>query len=692
MAFDPNLAERQLLAMYARAPVLIMEKILQKQATGNSVEFERELLSDVLEILSDLDQQSKEWARQVLPKLYEASAREAATALQRAGVVGARAASDPFTGSFARVHRAAVRVVAENFVDEMDDAHRFVARRIRDGWRRAQLEALERRFTTGQTLREAQKNLATIIGDQGLGAFRDTAGRTWRLDSYVEMAARTSGTEATNLGLTTQLQTMNRDLVQMTTHVDTCEDCAAVQGRVYSISGRDSRYPPLSRAVGEYHTVHPNCVPSGVAVTGPKPLAHVTRWYEGELVVINTAGGDQLPITPNHPILTPQGWVAAGLLKEGDQIIHYRPFKRVVVGVGPDDIQVPTLIEDIAGALGKPSDVATVPVPVSAEDFHGDGIEGEICIVRANRLLLGESVSALRKPASEPVLQVTDVEFLPFDGESASALLLEAVFTASHSIKGVGRQFPALCLRHACQAAAHRFATIGSGRVSGFGEAFADGHFADAEVLCNRLLGRAGFVHPYNLVDGERFSVRPLLRHDLRADVSEPESGFSRPLFDEGDADAEDVGDLLHRLAGQVEFGYVIKVERRYFSGQVYNLQTTEGWFACNSIITHNCRHRLLPYVEELADDPEADRAFSNRSFDVDPRTEAEKQRYKDQQGERRQLREDRKQWESYRAWLPDDAPKTLAGFRRMKATNSERYQELQRAYREVRAAARVGE
>src|SRR5690606_28767454 len=156
--------------------------------------------------------------------------------------------------SFARVHRAAIRVVAENFIDEMDDAHRFVARRIRDGWRRAQLEALSERFTTGQTLRQAQKNLATIIADQGLGAFRDSAGRTWRLESYVEMAARTSSREATNLGLTTQLRTMNRDLVQMSWHADTCEDCARVQGRVYSISGRDPRYPPLSRAFGGYHT------------------------------------------------------------------------------------------------------------------------------------------------------------------------------------------------------------------------------------------------------------------------------------------------------------------------------------------------------------------------------------------------------------------------------------------------------
>lgn len=362
MAFDPELAERQLIEIYRRAPIRILETILAKKAEGSAAEFERELLADVIGIIAELDQVSKEWARQVVPKLYTLSLEETAAALRRAGVISGPVERSPLAGSFARVHREAIRAVAANFVDEMDDAHRFVARRVRDAWRQAQLEALVERFTTGQTLRQAQKNLARIIGEQGLGAFRDSAGRTWRLESYVEMAARTTSTEATNLGLTNQLQSMNRDLVQMTTHVDTCEVCAALQGRVYSISGNDPRYPPLSRAVGDYHTVHPNC------------------------------------------------------------------------------------------------------------------------------------------------------------------------------------------------------------------------------------------------------------------------------------------------------------------------------------------RHRFVPYVEELADDPAADRAFSNRPFDVDPRTEEERRRYEAQQAERRRLREDRKQWEAYRAWLPDDAPKTLAGFRRMKAADSERYRELQRAYREVRAAAREGE
>ena len=41
----------------------------------------------------------------------------------------------------------------------------------------------------------------------------------------------------------------------------------------------------------------------------------------------------------------------------------------------------------------------------------------------------------------------------------------------------------------------------------------------------------------------------------------------------------------------------------------------------------------------------------------------------------------DRKQWEQFKAVLPDDAP-TFSGFRAMKKAKSERYQELQEDYK----------
>lgn len=91
-----------------------------------------------------------------------------------------------------------------------------------------------------------------------------------------------------------------------------------------------------------------------------------------------------------------------------------------------------------------------------------------------------------------------------------------------------------------------------------------------------------------------------------------------------------------------------------------------------------NCRHRLsiLPAAvysrKELAE-------FSRKSMQPfeDTRSDAERKAYAQEQAVKRQRNADLHQWRKYRALLPEDAPTTFAGFRRMKKANSVRYQDL---------------
>jgi len=136
---------------------------------------------------------------------------------------------------------------------------------------------------------------------------------------------------------------------------------------------------------------HPMCVVGGTIVSGPRPVASMTRWYEGEVVDIHTVGGHHLTVTPNHPILTPQGWVPAGLLSEGDDVVCGSRLERDLTAltspfVDPDDYQVPSLIEDVAGSLGQSRGVVPISVPVAPEHFHGDGVGSDICVVRTDGL------------------------------------------------------------------------------------------------------------------------------------------------------------------------------------------------------------------------------------------------------------------------------------------------------------------
>src|SRR4249919_376125 len=66
---------------------------------------------------------------------------------------------------------------------------------------------------------------------------------------------------------------------------------------------------------------HQQCLLPGAIVSGARAEASTTRWFDGEVIDIYTVGGRSLSVTPNHPILTTDGWVAAGLLDEGSHVI-----------------------------------------------------------------------------------------------------------------------------------------------------------------------------------------------------------------------------------------------------------------------------------------------------------------------------------------------------------------------------------
>lgn len=52
---------------------------------------------------------------------------------------------------------------------------------------------------------------------------------------------------------------MNTDFVEMTSHAGACKECAKYQGKIYSISGKSKKYPPLPDAVQKYGQMHNNC-------------------------------------------------------------------------------------------------------------------------------------------------------------------------------------------------------------------------------------------------------------------------------------------------------------------------------------------------------------------------------------------------------------------------------------------------
>lgn len=104
-----------------------------------------------------------------------------------------------------------------------------------------------------------------------------------------------------------------------------------------------------------------------------------------------------------------------------------------------------------------------------------------------------------------------------------------------------------------------------------------------------------------------------------------------------------------------------------------------------------NCRHRIALFAWEAYTEEELRhyQNVSNAPFE-DTRSDQERKAYSAAVAKRRQLLANRRQYLKIKEALPNDAPKSFAGFMRMKNANSERYRNLMRDYRQIKRISNV--
>jgi len=172
--------------------------------------------------------------------------------------------------AFASLHNETIYVIAREMQHQLNDALITVGRQVTRYVDRAQDEALRQaglrqtgiKNASGGTVGDMQRALVEDLREHGFMTVQYGSGTQARqvpVDVYAATVARSTTREAGNTARLNQLTANGYDLVKMTEHYPTCDVCAMHQGRVYSISGNDKRFPPLSLAFGKYNNVHPNC-------------------------------------------------------------------------------------------------------------------------------------------------------------------------------------------------------------------------------------------------------------------------------------------------------------------------------------------------------------------------------------------------------------------------------------------------
>lgn len=134
------------------------------------------------------------------------------------------------------------------------------------------------------------------------------------------------------------------------------------------------------------------CLSGDSMVETPTIKAASTRLYSGVIIDVYLKSGKKITGTPNHPVLTNAGWKPLGSLNERDYLISGSILERVVPGATQDFDHVPTRLEDKVNAFSA-GRKALRHFP-RRDDFHGDGIGSEVCVIWADSFLRRKIVQA----------------------------------------------------------------------------------------------------------------------------------------------------------------------------------------------------------------------------------------------------------------------------------------------------------
>ena len=128
----------------------------------------------------------------------------------------------------------------------------------------------------GKGAQKAANDIFQALAREGVTAFVDKAGRRWSLHTYCSMVARTTSRQAEVLATLTADE--EHDLYKISSHGTTCKICAPLEGRVYSKSGKDPNFPPLSSAFGKIDPTGPNDLTNSYLNIHPNCLHVLTPW------------------------------------------------------------------------------------------------------------------------------------------------------------------------------------------------------------------------------------------------------------------------------------------------------------------------------------------------------------------------------------------------------------------------------
>ena len=260
--------QKRLIETYQKAQKKLVEIIQRKQAYGSATAYERSLLRQIQKELKKLKKSSKALVEQLIKENYKTGLQSLIDDLLKDN------AAPRLFNMFSGLNASQIELITQNANIDLNKSINIVGRRMQDAVREAGIEATAEKLTTGQTVREMQKNLEKKLEQQNLTAVEYANGTKMPIEKYAETVARSTTAETQNKAKVIQGQDWGYDLVRFTEHSPTCEVCSMYQGRVYALTkeaangkykgskGQALHFPYLydTALPHGYSTIHPNCL------------------------------------------------------------------------------------------------------------------------------------------------------------------------------------------------------------------------------------------------------------------------------------------------------------------------------------------------------------------------------------------------------------------------------------------------
>jgi len=243
----------------------VLHTIINSGGVGTKVYYNT-ILKQLETQLKRTEKNSAFYVRSVIPKEYQNTLDELYGYFKKNNLQMKK------PQAFAQIHDDAIHSIANEMQfhigQGLEQAGRQIIRYIDDArddaLRQAGLRTAGQKIASGSTVQDMRNNLIDRLQNEGFMTVQYGQGKNAYqvpIDTYASMVARSTTREAGNLARENQLIENGYDLVKMTTHYPTCDKCVQFQGRVYSLTGKDKRFPSLFETAFKsgYRNVHPNC-------------------------------------------------------------------------------------------------------------------------------------------------------------------------------------------------------------------------------------------------------------------------------------------------------------------------------------------------------------------------------------------------------------------------------------------------